>query len=220
MNLEKLFVWANYVYIVSVVLAAVASFAIYRLSATINAAKDRELTRFQVDAQTRISKAQVDAEQARVDTATALVEQEKLRTENLNLAVLLEKERQARLELERQIQPRRIGPEHQTLFFRLLSPFKGQSIEVVYLSVSGEVVTFAKELNAVLLASGWRSRAIPIMNVAGNIPSGIVIQAKNPRGSDVVNALASAFVQAGFAHTWEARPEMAGDVFNLRVGTK
>ena len=46
MNLEKLLHWGNALYICALIVAAVCTFAIYRLSTMITAAKDRELAQF------------------------------------------------------------------------------------------------------------------------------------------------------------------------------
>ena len=52
-SLERLLQWANIAYIVGVAIAAVATFAIYHLSARVTAAKDRELEETESSRQAR-----------------------------------------------------------------------------------------------------------------------------------------------------------------------
>ena len=52
-SLERLLQWANIAYIVGVATAAVATFAIYHLSARVTAAKDRELEETESSRQAR-----------------------------------------------------------------------------------------------------------------------------------------------------------------------
>ena len=61
---DKLLQWANIAYIVCVAITAAATFAIYHLSARVNADKDRELERFRTESTIEITAAQAEAAEA------------------------------------------------------------------------------------------------------------------------------------------------------------
>ena len=79
MALDKLLQWANIVYVASVLIAAAASFAVYRLSARVNVAKDRELKQYQTESQINITAAQAEAAEA-----MKIAESERLARAELN----------------------------------------------------------------------------------------------------------------------------------------
>ena len=64
MALDKLLQWANIAYIACVVIAAVATFAIFHLSARVNSAKDRELETYRTESTIKITVAQAEAAEA------------------------------------------------------------------------------------------------------------------------------------------------------------
>ena len=64
MALDKLLQWASIAYIVCVAIAAVATLAIYHLSARVNAAKDRELEKYRTESTIKITAAQAEAAEA------------------------------------------------------------------------------------------------------------------------------------------------------------
>ena len=64
MALDKLLQWANIAYIAGVAIVAVATFAIFHLSARVNAAKDRELETYRTESTIKITGAQAEAAEA------------------------------------------------------------------------------------------------------------------------------------------------------------
>ena len=115
MAFDKLLQWANIVYVVSVLIAAAASFAVYRLSALVNTAKDRELKKYQTESQINITAAQAEAAEA-----MKIAESERLARAELESQVAAAEARaaeanavasQAQLELEKLKEPRTIAPE-------------------------------------------------------------------------------------------------------------
>ena len=156
--LEKLLQWSNTVYIVSVGVAAVATFAIYQLSARVNAAKDRELETYQTESAKKIAAAQAEAA-----NAMAIAESERRERAELESQVAIAEASaaeanavaiQAQLELARLTEPRTISPEDQEKIIALLKPFEGQRFGF---SVYGdpEALSLLQSLDAMLKSSGW-----------------------------------------------------------------
>ena len=128
MILEKMLPWANVAYIVVV---ALGSYGIYQLNARVNANKDRELAKFQAEANVQIEQANAKAAEA-----NAIAEQ-------------------ARLELARTRQPRTIPPEHRQGFIERLAKHKGQPYELAGAGLDPETMSFLTELVILLNAAGW-----------------------------------------------------------------
>ena len=130
MNLEKLLQWSNIAYIASVAIAAVATLAIYHLSARVNAAKDRELETYRTESTKQIAAAQAEAAEAR-----RIAESERRARAELDSQVATAEARaaeanavasQARLELAKLTEPRTIAPEDQEKIIAALQQFAGQ----------------------------------------------------------------------------------------------
>ena len=128
MILEKMLPWANVAYIVVV---ALGSYGIYQLNARVNASKDRELAKFQAEANVQIEQANAKAAEA-----NAIAEQ-------------------AQLELARTKQPRTIPPEHRQGFIERLAKHKGQPYELAGAGLDPETMSFLTELVILLNAAGW-----------------------------------------------------------------
>lgn len=81
---------------------------------------------------------------------------EELKAENLKLAVELERNRLARLEIERRVGPRYISPEEKETIISVLRPYAGQRIIIRVVSRDPEVQSFAADMNAALKGAGWQ----------------------------------------------------------------
>ena len=155
---NKLLQWANFAYIVCGAIAAVAMFAIYHLSARVNAAKDREVERFQTESTIKISTAQAEAAEA-----MKIAESERLARAELESQVAVAEARsaeanvvasQARLELAKLKEPRTIAPEDQQKIITALKEFAGQNFGFSVFP-DPEPLALLLSLDAVLKSAGW-----------------------------------------------------------------
>ena len=175
MALDRLLQWANVVYIARVALAAVATLAIYHLSARVTAAKDRELERYRTESTLKIATAQAEAAQA-----VEIAESERLARAELESQVGAAEVRaaeanavaaQAQLELAKLREPRTIAPEDQEEIIAALEGFTGQNFGFSVFP-DPESLALLRVLNAVLTSSGWQR--VPsqigaiVVNAAGN----------------------------------------------------
>ena len=156
--LDKLLQWANIAYIVGVAIAAAATFAIYHLSARVNAAKDREVERFRTESTIKISTAQAEAAEA-----MKIAESERLARAELESQVAVAEARsaeanvvasQARLELAKLKEPRTIAPEDQQKIITALKEFAGQNFGFSVFP-DPEPLALLLSLDAVLKSAGW-----------------------------------------------------------------
>ena len=208
---ERLLQWANMVYLVSLAIAAVASFAMYQLSARVTAAKDRELEEYQTESTVKISAAQAEAAEA-MKTA----ESERLARAELESQIAVAEARaaeanavasQAQLELAKLKLPRTIAPEDQEKIIAVLKEFAGQNFSF---SLFGdpESLALARVLDVMLKSAGWlrvRSQIGMIaVDVAGNTAgishdSGVAafIGPDNRNAEPALLALSKALTDAG-----------------------
>lgn len=158
MTLEKLLQWSNIAYIVCVAIAAVATLAIYHLSARVNAAKDRELETYRTESTKQIAAAQAEAAQA-----MRIAESERRARAELESQVAAAEARaaeanavasQARLELAKLTEPRTIAPEGQETIIAALREFAGQRFGFSVFS-DPEALALLRALDALLKSAGW-----------------------------------------------------------------
>ena len=156
--LDKYLQWANTIYIASIVTAAAATFAIYQLSARVNAAKDRELETYQTESRIKIEKAQAEAAEA-----IQIAESERRERAELESQVAAAEVRaaeanavasQARLELARLQEPRGIAPKNQEEMIAALKKFRGQKFSFTVFP-DPEPLALVRVLDAVLTSAGW-----------------------------------------------------------------
>ncbi len=158
MALDKLLQWTNIVYMVSVGTAAVATFAIYHLSARVNAAKDRELEQYRTESRIKITAAQAEAAEAR-----KIAESERLARAEMESQIAVAEARaaeanavasQAQLELARLKEPRTIAPEDQEKIIVALKEFAGQNFGFSVFP-DPESLSLLRALDAMLKSAGW-----------------------------------------------------------------
>ena len=149
----------QFAYIVSVVIAAVATFAIYQLSVRVNAAKDRELETYRTESEIQISNAQGEAAEA-----VKIAESERRARAELEAQVASAEDRaaqanavasQARLELAKLKEPRTITPEDQEKIIAALKPFAGQHF-AFSVNPDPEPLALLGVINVVLTSAGWQ----------------------------------------------------------------
>ena len=158
MALDKFLQAANIVYIGCVAIAAVATLAIYHLSARVNAAKDRELETYRTQSEIQITNAQADAADA-----MKIAESERRARVELESEVATAEARaaqanavasQAKLELEKLKAPRTITPDDQQKIVAVLKGFAGQHFAFSVFR-DPESLALLRALHAILTSAGW-----------------------------------------------------------------
>ena len=213
MALDKLLQWANIAYIVSVVIAAAATFAIYHLSAWVNAAKDRELERFRTESTIEITAAQAEAAEA-----MKIAESERLARAELESQVAAAGARaaeanavasQAQLALAKLKEPRTIAPEDQEKIIAALKKFAGQNF-CFSVFPDPESLALLRSLDAMLKSAGWLRVPSQIGNlalhVAGNTAGtshdtgvAVVVGPDNRDAEAALRALSKTLTTAGIS---------------------
>ena len=235
--LEKFLQLTNIVYIGSVAIAAVATFAIYQLSVRVNAAKDRELETYRTESEIQISNAQAEAAEA-----IKIAESERRARAELESQVASAENRaaqanavalQARLELARLKEPRTIAPEDQEKIIAALKPFAGQNFAFSVFP-DPESLALLRVINAVLTSAGWervRSQIGSIaVDAAGSTAgtshdSGLAafVGPDNPEAELALLALSEALTAAGIScqpNRTEQLREKAPKAIVINVGKK
>ena len=168
LDLEKWLQWAKVAYMVSVGVAAAATFAIYHLSAWVTADKERELEKYQNESQIQIADAEAAAAKA-----MKIAESERLARAKLESQIAGAEERaaeanavasKAQLELARLKKPRTIAPEDQDRIIAELTKFTGQNFSVSVFQ-DPEALALLRVLDAMLKSAGWIKVRFPIRTV-------------------------------------------------------
>ncbi len=169
---DRLLQWANIVCLVSVGIVAVATFAIYHLSARVTAEKDRELEQYRTDSKIKIAAAKAEAAAAR-----KIAESERLARAELERQVADAEERaaeanavasKAQLEFARVKETRTIAPEDQDTIIAELTKFTGQNFSVSVFQ-DPEALALLRVLDAMLKSAGWIRVRFPIRTVSINV---------------------------------------------------
>jgi hypothetical protein len=140
------------------------------------------------EAQRAADEARQRAAEAQTQTAQALQEQERLRKQNLELSLQVEKERLARVKIEERLAPRRLTPDQQSQLLHTLRANPKGNIDLFCTSGAGsEPCDFAAEIASILKTAGW---------TVNKIEEGLIM--KNKEGL---------FLKV---HSAESAPEYAG----------
>jgi hypothetical protein len=231
--LEKGLNWTTLAYIVFVCLAAATSFLLALFAGRVTSAKDTELKQMQSSSAEVVAHAQAGAARANAQAAMAYQEQrrleadmeharahhEQLRKENLELQLVVEKERTARLRLEQQLGARHIGTVQRHTIQSEMARFRGQKVSIVTHPGDPEIAAFASEIKATLEAAGMTVTLTPAL-VFGKPQAGIAWEVGAHRRPFAM-ALAKAFVDAGVCSgaISASEPDDA-DLMEITVGSK
>ncbi|MGH6841231.1 MAG: hypothetical protein ACREDV_03950 [Methylocella sp.] len=184
-SLEALNSWTNVIYLVAVAVAAVASVAIYQLSARISAQKDAELAQFREKSQIDITFAQVESAKANERAAMLEKEAEELRKKNLDM--------------EAAVSPRIL---EQRFTAEALKPFSDMSFVVVSPS-DFEPKRTAGQIRFMLLKAGWKKVTENISTFPFPFFDGVTVhpisKMDRSRELDAANALVSILIQNNIA---------------------
>ena len=156
--IERFLQWANIGYIAAVGIAAVASVAIYHLSARVTVAKDRELEEYRTASEIKITAAQAEAAEAmKIAESERLVRAElesKVADADARAAEANAVASQAQLELAKLTQPRTIAPEDQEKIIAALREFAGQNFSFSVFQ-DPEALGLVRALDGTLKSAGW-----------------------------------------------------------------
>ena len=158
LGLDKFLQLANIVYMVSALTALAMTFVIYQLSVRVNAAKDRELEKYQNESTIKITDAQAEAAEA-----IKIAESNRLARAELEAQVAVSDARaaeanaaaaQAQLELAKFKEPRTIAEKDQEKIITSLKEFSGQNFGFAVFP-DPEPLALLGVLNAMLKSAGW-----------------------------------------------------------------
>ena len=213
MALEKLLHWANIIYITCGLITIAASFAIYRLSARVNTAKDRELKKYQTESTIKITGAQAEAAEAMKIAESARLERAELESQvavaEARAAEANAVASQAQLELVTLKEPRTIAPEDQEKIIAALKKFAGQNF-CFSVFPDPESLALLRSLDAMLKSAGWLRVPSQIGNlalhVAGNTAGtshdtgvAVVVGPDNRDAEAALRALSKTLTTAGIS---------------------
>lgn len=217
--LERGLYWSTFAYIVCVCLAATASLLIALFAARVSSVKNAELKRFQITSAEVVAQANAGAARATAQAALSLEELKRLEGLNLELQSEVEKQRTARLRLEEQLAPRRMGAGQRQAIASALAAFKGQKVSIVVHPGDPEIATFAEQVKATLEQAGIVVSLTPAL-VFGKPQPGITLEVGANR-RQFATALAKAFVEAGVATgPISATESETADFLEITVGPK
>jgi hypothetical protein len=231
--LERGLNWSTLAYIVFVCLAAATSFLLALFAGRVTSAKDTELKTLQsasaeavAHAHAGAARANAQAEMAykekrrlEAEMAHAKLHHEQLRKENLELQLVVEKERIARLRLEQQVGSRHVGAAQRQTIVSDLAGFQGQKVSIVTLPGDPEIAAFAGEIKATLEAAGMVvTDAPPLVSVK---PERGIAWEVGARRRQFATALAKAFVVGGVSSgPISATESDQADLLEITVGPK
>ena len=108
------------------------------------------------------------------DTAAANATAERARADYARASLLAEQETVARLRLEARLADRTLTPEQQTRLVDQMSPFRGQTVDVVILNDSSETLNFGNAIVACLERAGLAMNVARV-NARGTAARGVLI---------------------------------------------
>lgn len=209
---NRVYLWAGVIAAISGVVAIVATRGIQFYSSRIDTAQKGHIAELELqtaqarrassDALEGQSKLEVEAEKARVQQraleaqiAQSGADQERLRTENLELQSKVEKERLARLQIEERLAPRSLSRKGREAIAAELTPLGRQRIDFLLYPNDAEIVGIAEQLAQALQMAGWT--VVTFQPIVGGTVSGMRLEfdprdaLATRRASVLVKAIAS-----------------------------
>lgn len=180
-NLENTLRVANLTLLAVTLLGVLLSGLVYALSQANDKQKDRELVAYKAKAEQEISRANQAAEEARLKAAEATLQ--------------LEREREAREKLTRDLGPRRLTPKAKAELSQALKVSPPYSVAMM-VQPEPEVVAYAKDFAEVFEAAGVQHKltVMRIMSAGTSSPLKAILNI-GKRGQEFVATLANAGVQ-------------------------
>jgi hypothetical protein len=149
--------------------------------------------------------------------ATANERAEELKAENLKLGLQLEKERQARLLIERRLAPRFLSLDMQRIIAEAIRPYVGHEIKVAGIG-DPESELYADQFARLLDASKWKVEKIHGA-LLGPPQYGIFL-VTSEKPDQAVQALVAAMKKAGIKFKPQIDKRLTSEGVILRVGDK
>ena len=150
----------------------------------------------------RISAANKIAGESNQLAGEAMVEQERLRTNNLELQRTLEQERIERLRLEERFAPRSISAEQMRQAINALRSATQMEVSIRATNSTSESSRYADQIRTVFLAADWTAPAVFHEVVAGiEALTGVIVLAgtNSPSGGIVQKAFTQSDIPAQYA---------------------
>ena len=172
------------------------------------------------DGRTRVAEANARAAQLEAAAAQARLDQEKLREQNLELQVRVERERFERLKLEALIGPRSLSPVQRKTLVAILEEGRGKTVSLRALNSTPESAAYAEQLREVFVEAGWQAAPV-LYGVVGDtdVPTGlVVVQHTVPNATTM--AVRKALGEAGVAATYRSDHRLVADQILIVVGQK
>jgi hypothetical protein len=118
------------------------------------------------------------------DTAAANASAESARADSARASLLAEQETVARLRLEARLADRTLTPEQQTRLVDQMSPFRGQTVDVIILTDSSETKNFGNAIVSCLERAGLPMNVARV-NARGTVARGVLIGVRDGSPSKV-----------------------------------
>jgi hypothetical protein len=220
-------VW-NVCLVGSAALTAISTFFAIHYSDELQALKDKELSRFQVEAQRDIAHANEKAQDAikgqrqlEAETEQARLKQREAERATTELQLRVEQEKLARVQIEERLADRYISPEQTARLVQDLKPLHGKKLAIAFISGVPETSKFSTILATKLRNAGMSVDAPVPMLLLGNVSPGIAMVIGQNRLSDA-EILGIALVNAGLASkpVPAQKDENNAETLQLTVGPK
>jgi hypothetical protein len=186
-------------------LTAIATFFAIHYSDELQTLRDKELSRFQTEAQRDIAQANEKAQDAikgqkQLEEAAeqARLKQREAERTTAELQLRVEQEKLARVKIEERLADRYISPEQAASLSHELKPLRGKKVVIAFVSGVPETAKFSAILAAKLRAAGMTVDDPVPMLLLGNVKPGIAMTIGKNRLTEA-EILANALVNSGLA---------------------
>ncbi|HEX4997740.1 MAG TPA: hypothetical protein VFY29_05920 [Terriglobia bacterium] len=230
-SVDKTLFWVNLAYVASIVIMLAAGLFVVFLSWQRSSAAEAETRKRQLEfvqqtaaANERAARANEDAQRAISEAASSAADTQRIRKENMELAISLERERRMRLEMEDRLgrqpaaaasahTPRMLSLEQEQALVSAMSRFTSAHASLIELN-DVEAGPFARDLTRMLRSAGWN---VAVSNFGALVPPQHGIVCTHDDG----NAAAAALVKTLRSYNltvYERRG--TPDQFEILVGLK
>ena len=152
--------------------------------------------------------------------AEANLQAKEIEKKNLELQSQAEKERIARLALEKQIAPRTITVDQRQSLIGILKAAKNATIKMRATNSTPESTQFAEQIRDMFVAAGWNAPPVFLNMVVGiAIPPGIQIVV-NDNKSTLGILIQTAFRSVGIDTPGSIQPNIPPDTVIMVIGQK
>ncbi len=211
--LQKLVGFANMGVIFALALSFLFGGASIILGARLKKTEGENFDRYKTKNSLLIESAKADTEQARLET-------QEIKKQNLELQLLVEEEKMARIKLEEKVAWRRLTKDQKEEISSRLSRFTGQPVTVSYSPTDHEGMGFALDIVSTLRLAGWKADGpTPVLEFINpknlvdvdNVQTGVVVgNTENKESQAASEALGKRLIRLGF-DAYKAPRNESGD---------